>query len=163
MGKVISQNELILQRPQWKDNGKRLVLTTGSFDLLHPGHIRLLEQARSHGAVLVVGVLDDESARADSGSSPAGVRRPVMPAAERAELLAALAAVDFVFECSAAGLPELISRLRPDVIAEGSAPYAVGSLVAAAAKASRIDVVRIPIEPGHSTSRLIDRISQLRA
>ena len=56
MGCVISQDELILRRAEWKRNGKRVVFASGAFDLLHPGHVRLIEQARSHGDVLVVGI-----------------------------------------------------------------------------------------------------------
>lgn len=79
---VVSQSELILQRSEWKRNGKRVIYATGVFDLLHPGHIRLLEQARALGDILVVGVHSDLRARRAKGPN-----RPVTPAAERAEIL----------------------------------------------------------------------------
>src|SRR5271156_5985970 len=90
---LLSQSEVILQRREWKRNGKRVVCVVGVFDLLHPGHIRLLEQARASGDILVVGVQSDAFARKEKGPN-----RPVTPAGERAEILSALAAVDFVVE-----------------------------------------------------------------
>jgi rfaE bifunctional protein nucleotidyltransferase chain/domain len=167
LGKVISQEELILHRREWKGNGKRVVLAVGCFDLLHPGHIRLLEQARNYGDIVVVGVLSDVSARAtcaEAARRAAMVKRPITPAAERCEVLAAFAAVDCVFEVDASAFPDLLGRLRPDIAVEGAEPSSPMSLVWAAAKATGlVDVVRIPLEPGHSTSRLIERITQLRA
>jgi cytidyltransferase-like protein len=178
---VVSQSELILQRQEWKRNGKRVVCVAGAFDLLHPGHVRLLEQARGLGDMLVVALQSDESVRiateqADKlvgslgvpavASVGAGKRpaRPITPAAERAEILAALAAVDFValFEESTAA--EFIARLAPDVFVQGGE----GSRENACAdddavKAAGGQVVRLPLEPGYSTSRLIERISQLQA
>ena len=167
MGKVISQEDLILRRREWKGNGKKLVFVAGCFDLLHPGHIRLLEEARNHGDIVVVGVFDDASVRTTQASSargPGSVERPVMPAYERSEVLAALAAVDYVFEVDASLFPDLLGRLQPDVAIEGSEPSTPMSLAWAAVKATGlVDIVRIPLEPGHSTSRLIERITQLRA
>jgi rfaE bifunctional protein nucleotidyltransferase chain/domain len=167
LGKVISQKDLILRRPEWKGNGEKLVFVAGCFDLLHPGHVRLLEQARNHGDIVVVGVFDDASAHAahaGSARSPASVSRPITPACERSEVLAALAAVDYVFEFDASLFPDLLGRLQPDVAIEGSEPSSPMSLAWAAAKATGlVDVVRIPLEPGHSTSRLIERITQLPA
>ena len=87
---VVSQSDLILQRREWKRNGKRVVCTLGVFDLLHPGHVRLLEQARALCDILVIGVQSDSRARKEKGPN-----RPVAPSAERAEILASLAAVDF--------------------------------------------------------------------
>jgi rfaE bifunctional protein nucleotidyltransferase chain/domain len=166
LGKFVSQEELILQRREWKGNGKKIVFLAGSFDLLHPGHIRLLEQAREHGDRVIVGVLNDAGVRARAGQptrAPGSVERPITPACERAEVLAGLAAVDYTFELDALELPVVLGRLRPDAIIEGSAPSAPASAVRAAARAAGIEVMRIPLEPGYSTSRLIERITQLRA
>jgi cytidyltransferase-like protein len=178
---VVSQTELILQRQEWKRNGKRVVCVAGAFDLLHPGHVRLLEQARGLGDILTVALQSDESARVASEQSskligapsvPSPVTaarnfaaRPITPAAERAEILAALAAVDFVaiFDEPTAG--EFIARLAPDVLAQGGEAgssenaYADDDAVTAAGG----HVVRLPLEPGYSTSRLVERISQLQA
>src|SRR5579864_4054640 len=113
---VISQDELILRRAGWKRNGKRVVFASGSFDLLHPGHVRLLEQARSYGDVVVVGIESDASSR-DRHASVRGLpRRPMTPSTERAEIVAALAAVDFAVEFDPNSSPALIVRLAPDVI-----------------------------------------------
>jgi cytidyltransferase-like protein len=178
---VVSQSELILQRQEWKRNGKRAVCVAGAFDLLHPGHVRLLEQARDLGDILIVALQSDESVRiateqADKLVGSLGVAgqaspgagklpaRPITPAAERAEILAALAAVDFVAIFEEATGAEFIARLAPDVFAQGGE----GSRENACAdddavKAAGGQVVRLPLEPGYSTSRLVERITELQA
>jgi D-glycero-beta-D-manno-heptose 1-phosphate adenylyltransferase len=179
---VVSQSELILQRQEWKRNGKRVVCVAGAFDLLHPGHIRLLEQARGLGDILIVALESDESVRvateqadklvgalapspasahAHAGKFPA---RPITPQAERAEILAALTSVDFVSIFEEATAAEFIARLTPDVFAQGGE----GSRENACAdddavKAAGGQVVRLPLEPGYSTSRLLERITELQA
>ncbi len=177
---VVSQSELILQRQEWKRNGKRVVCVAGAFDLLHPGHVRLLEQARGLGDILVVALQSDESVRiaaeqaakligAPSVPSPAAAARnfaarPVTPQAERAEILAALVTVDFVaiFDEPSAG--EFIARLAPDVFAQGGEGSQENACADdAAVKAAGGQVVRLPLEPGYSTSRLVERIAQLQA
>ena len=160
-------------RAEWRRAGKRVILVCGAFDLLHPGHVRLLEQARSLGDILVVGVEGDAAARAnaEAGKSRAAALRPVTPAAERAEILAALAAVDFVTEIgdkTPAGFAEL---LAPDVFVQGGARGPAGTSGAASASASGAQAtasekgtstVWIPLEPGYSTALLIERIQQLK-
>jgi D-beta-D-heptose 7-phosphate kinase/D-beta-D-heptose 1-phosphate adenosyltransferase len=158
---VVSQSELILQRREWKRNGKRVVCAMGVFDLLHPGHVRLLEQARTFGEILVVGVRSDARAREEKGPN-----RPVTPASERAEILAALAAVDFAVVMSDEQAEnEFIAQLLPEMVVQGRASGASRNIVAEneAARAAGVKVIQIPPEPGHSTSRLIERIKQLRA
>jgi D-beta-D-heptose 7-phosphate kinase/D-beta-D-heptose 1-phosphate adenosyltransferase len=158
---VVSQSELILQRREWKRNGKRVVCAMGVFDLLHPGHVRLLEQARAFGEILVVGVRSDARAREEKGPN-----RPVTPASERAEILAALAAVDFAVVMSDEQAEnEFIAQLLPEMVVQGRASGASRNIVAEneAARAAGVKVIQIPPEPGHSTSRLIERIKQLRA
>jgi rfaE bifunctional protein nucleotidyltransferase chain/domain len=157
---VVSQSELILQRREWKRNGKRVVCVIGVFDLLHPGHVRLLEQARASGDILVVGIQNDARAREEKGPN-----RPVTPAAERAEILSALAAVDFAVILNDERADEFITRLAPDAVVQGREPSSSKSVVAeiSAAQAAGAKVIQIPPEPGHSTSRLIERIKQLRA
>jgi D-beta-D-heptose 7-phosphate kinase/D-beta-D-heptose 1-phosphate adenosyltransferase len=149
---------LILHRSEWKRNGKRVVFVSGRFDLLHPGHIRLLEQACNLGEILVVGVQSDAAIRASSGRAPApnnGLERPITPASERMEILAALAAVDFAVEFDAPTPTGLVARLDPDIIAVGAGD--------ATPESAGQKIVAIPLEPGYSTSRLIERITQLRA
>jgi rfaE bifunctional protein nucleotidyltransferase chain/domain len=175
LAQVVSQDSLILHRRKWKDNGQCVVFAAGRFDLLHPGHIRLLEQARSHGDILIVGVQSDQGIRrgqAAATASKAGgasisekAARPVTPAAERAEILAALAAVDYVVEFNEPSAEALISRLSPDIIVKGASPHPdpADSAEAQLVESSGAKILRILIEPGYSTSRLIERIHQTGA
>lgn len=159
MGKVVSQSDLILQRCDWKRNGLRVIFASGSFDLLHPGNIRLLEQARSLGDILVVGVKSDATVRAEHGKI-----RPITTAGERAEILSTFAAVDYVVVLNGTA-SEVIAGLAPDIIVKAGGP---GSVERAfdedeALTAAGSQVVRIPVEPGYSTDGLIQRIRQLPA
>ena len=178
MGEVVAQSELILRRAQWKRNGRRVVLVSGIFDLLHPGHIRLLEQARSLGDVLVIAVQSDAAVkaaqatlRASTDSTAEAPVRPITPAAERAEILAALAAVDCVVEFDGASPRQLIAQLTPDIVVEGQTDSAGGEAVTTTAGTTGTTttttrpgptLVRIPLEPGYSTTRLLERIKYLR-
>ncbi|MGA8034787.1 MAG: adenylyltransferase/cytidyltransferase family protein [Candidatus Acidiferrales bacterium] len=165
---MVSQQELILQRRTWKRNGKRVVCVIGAFDLLHPGHVRLIEQAKELGDVLAVGVLNDEWVRHDRERERTGssVGRPVNPATERAEVVAALAAVDAVGILDNSYL-SFVPQFSPDVVVAGGAPQDNSPAEpATSADPSALDNVRIaivPLEPGFSTSLLIERISQLNA
>src|SRR5260221_11227344 len=91
MGKIVSQDELILLIAREKRNGRRVVFTNGCFDLLHPGHVRCLAEARALGDLLLVAVNSDPSVRGNKGSE-----RPLVPQQDRAEVLAALPSVDYV-------------------------------------------------------------------
>ena len=132
---------------------KSLVFTNGVFDLLHPGHVRYLQQARALGDALIVGVNSDRSARSNKGRS-----RPIIPAVERAEVLEALACVDGVVVFDEDTPQALIAALEPDVLVKG-ADWAENAIVGrdlVEARGGR--VVRIAVEPGYSTSSLIQRI-----
>jgi rfaE bifunctional protein nucleotidyltransferase chain/domain len=158
LGQVVSQDELILHRSAWKRNGKRVVFASGRFDLLHPGHIRLLEQARNLGEILVVGVESDASIHSSSvrgESAKNALELPVTPASERMEILAALAAVDYTVEFDASTPRDLLALLEPDIIVVGGNDPVDRN--------SSQKMVSIPLEPGFSTSRLIERIMQPRA
>jgi D-beta-D-heptose 7-phosphate kinase/D-beta-D-heptose 1-phosphate adenosyltransferase len=136
-----------------KSNGQRIVFTNGCFDLLHPGHIRLLEEARTLGDALVVAINSDASVRRIKGNW-----RPVIPEQERAEVLAALEAVDYVTMFEEPTPQELIVRVLPDVLVKGSdwGPEEVVGRAEVEAAGGR--VVSIPLEPGYSTTNLIERI-----
>ena len=170
MGETLTQSELILRRADWKRNGRRVVFAAGAFDLLHPGHIRLLEQARSYGDVLVVTIQDDAAVKAaHAAATSASVTqhaRPINPACERAEILAALAAVDFVTVFDSESPTALIAQLQPEMIVEGQArPLASsGSEFPATQPTNQAlpKIIHIPLEPGYSTTSLLDRIQQLR-
>src|SRR4026209_1270394 len=101
--------------PSWRAPGQRLVLANGCFDLLHVGHVRYLRAARALGDALVVGLNSDASVRRLKGAG-----RPVMPAVERAELVAAVSGVDAVVIFEEDSADALIARLRPDVHAKGT-------------------------------------------
>jgi rfaE bifunctional protein nucleotidyltransferase chain/domain len=133
--------------------GEVIVFTNGVFDLLHPGHVRYLRQARDLGDVLIVGVNSDRSVRANKGAG-----RPLTPEAERVELLEALACVDGVVVFDEDTPHEVITALQPDVLVKG-ADWAEDAIVGrdvVEARGGR--VVRVPIEAGHSTTRIIERI-----
>lgn len=167
---MISQDDLILQRRIWKGNGQSVVFASGCFDLLHPGHTRFLDRARSYGDVLVVAVQSDASVRAANAppaanASGSAFPRPVTPAAERTEILAALAAVDYVVEFDGSSPDALIARLAPDTVAQGAAPNPDGSDPQPPAQQSHAGSgggprrVNILLEPGYSGEQLLERIA----
>jgi len=136
-----------------RSRSKTVVFTNGVFDLLHVGHLRYLQQARALGDALIVGINSDRSVRAIKGSD-----RPVTPQDERAEILAALACVDAVVVFDEDTPHQLIAALQPDVLVKGAdwgADAIVGRDVVEA-RGGR--VVRVPLEPGYSTSALLERI-----
>jgi len=132
--------------------GKTVVFTNGVFDLLHPGHVRYLQKARALGDALIVGVNSDRSVRAIKGP-----QRPITPEAERAELLAALAAVDAAVVFDEDTPHAIIAAIQPDILVKG-ADWAEDAIVGrdiVEARGGR--VVRMPIEPGYSTSGIIEK------
>ncbi len=132
-----------------------VVFTNGVFDLLHVGHVRYLQQARSFGSALIVGVNSDRSVKTVKGPG-----RPLMPQDERAEVLTALACVDGVVLFDEATPYELIAAILPDVLVKG-ADWAEDAIVGRDLVERRGGrVVRIPLEPGRSTSALIEKIRQ---
>jgi len=132
--------------------GQRVVFTNGVFDLLHPGHVRYLQAARSEGDVLVVGINSDRSVRANKGPS-----RPIVPEHERAEVLEALACVDAVVVFDEETPAAIIEALQPDVLVKG-ADWAADAVVGRdTVEARGGKVVRMPIESGWSTSAIIER------
>jgi D-beta-D-heptose 7-phosphate kinase/D-beta-D-heptose 1-phosphate adenosyltransferase len=156
MGRIVSLQELIGQLGRAKRGSRRVVFTNGCFDLLHPGHIRTLEQARSLGDVLVVGLNRDGSVRGAKGDS-----RPLIAESERAELLAALEAVDFVVLFGEPTPRELIGRLLPDVLVKG-ADWGSSEIVGRQeVEAAGGTVVSIPLEPGYSTTSILEKIRKL--
>ena len=131
-----------------------VVFTNGVFDLLHSGHVALLEAARAEGAALVVGVNTDASVR----RLAKGADRPIVPQDERARLVAALACVDCVVLFDEDTPLAVIRRLKPDVLVKG-ADYARAQIVGADdVEAWGGRVVRVPLVPGRSTSDLLARV-----
>ncbi|MGH7699239.1 MAG: adenylyltransferase/cytidyltransferase family protein [Gemmatimonadales bacterium] len=135
-----------------------MVFTNGVFDVLHAGHVTLLEAARAAGDALIVGINSDASVRR-LGKGP---DRPLVPAAERARLVAALACVDCVVLFDDETPLAVIRRLRPDVLVKG-ADYAEDRIVGAAeVRGWGGRVLRIPLVPGRSTTDLIRRLRESR-
>jgi rfaE bifunctional protein nucleotidyltransferase chain/domain len=144
---------LVLERRVWKAAGSRLAFTNGCFDLLHPGHLRLLEAARAEADLLVVGINSDRSVRILKGKG-----RPVVPEQERAETLAALECVDRVTIYDEETPAALISALVPDVLVKG-ADWAEDEIVGRdVVEEAGGRVIRVEILPGRSTSSLLERI-----
>lgn len=156
MRKVHSLTEAEAFVERLRQEKKTLVFTNGVFDLLHPGHVRYLNDARLQGDVLLVAVNSDRSVRAIKGST-----RPLNPEDERAEVLAALACVDAVVIFDADNPEEIIRRLEPDVLVKG-ADWAADAIIGreiVEARGGR--VVRIPLADGYSTSAIIKKMQGL--
>ncbi len=152
---ILTLDEAILRFGREKRNGRRIVFTNGCFELLHPGHLRLLEQARELGDVLVVGLNSDASV-----SKLKGEGRPIWPERKRAEILAALECVDAVVIFNEPTPRELIARLLPDVLVKGddwALDQIVGRLEVEAAGGR---VVSIPVVPGYSTTEILRKIRE---
>ena len=149
---VLSPPAAVAWREQQSREGKRVVFTNGVFDILHPGHVRYLAIARSHGDALIVAVNSDRSVRAYKGPS-----RPVNPEHERAEVVAALAVVDVSVVFDQETPHDIIMALQPDVLVKG-ADWAHDAIVGrdiVEARGGR--VIRVPVEQGHSTTNLIQK------
>ena len=151
---VLTRSQAVEWVTELRARGLRIVFTNGVFDLLHPGHIRYLQEARQLGDALIVAVNSDRSARA----LEKGVDRPINGDAERAEVLAALDCVDAVVIFDEDTPHEIVSALQPDVLAKG-ADWAPGTIVGAdIVEARGGTVARIPLAEGYSTTKLIEKI-----
>jgi rfaE bifunctional protein nucleotidyltransferase chain/domain len=148
--KILRREQLRTRVEEWRRDGERVVLANGNFDLLHVGHVRYLRGAKDLGGKLVVAINSDESVRALKGDG-----RPVMPAEERAEIVAALADVDAVVIFSELDVRALIREIRPDIQAKGT-DYTVESVPerdAVAEYGGRVAIVGDA--KNHSTSEII--------
>jgi rfaE bifunctional protein nucleotidyltransferase chain/domain len=149
MAEIYSRPELLAARRRWREAGKVVVFTNGCYDLLHPGHIRLLEQARSLGDVLVLALNTDSSIARMKGPS-----RPILNQHERAALAAELEAVDAVTLFDEDTPRELIAELLPDVLVKGAdwSHFIAGREEVEAAGGT---VLALPLEPGYSSSNIL--------
>ena len=152
MGIFYSREELVGARAEWKAAGKTVVFTNGCYDLLHPGHIRLLEQARSLGDILILALNSDDSVRRLKGPS-----RPLIPERERAEVALGLEAVDAVTLFEEDTPRELIAAVLPDVLVKGAdwAHWIAGREEVEAAGGK---VMALSLEPGYSTTGIVETI-----
>lgn len=156
MGKIVSQEELIQVTGRERRNGRTVVFTNGCFDLIHPGHVRCLAEARALGDLLVVAVNSDRSVRGNKGPE-----RPLVAEQDRAEVLAGLASVDYVTIFDEPTPRELIARVLPSILVKG-ADWALDQVAGREeVEAAGGRVISIPLVPGYSTSNLVQRIRDL--
>jgi D-beta-D-heptose 7-phosphate kinase/D-beta-D-heptose 1-phosphate adenosyltransferase len=156
LGKIKALPDLLLRLEWQRSQGRLVVFTNGCFDLLHPGHVRYLEYCKRRGDILVVGLNSDSSVHALKGG-----HRPIVPENDRAEMLSALSAVDYVTIFGELTPAVLIEKIRPDVLVKGS-DWAQKGVVGKEVVESYDGVVELyPLEAGYSTSQLIDKIKQL--
>lgn len=152
--KILAPAPLARRLAAARRRGRSVVFANGCFDLLHPGHVDLLHQARRAGDLLVVALNTDRSVRAQSKGSG----RPIVGERDRAQVIAALECVDYVTFFSEPTPLKLIARLKPDILVKGS-DWAPGKIVG---RELVRRVVRVRLRPGYSTTRLLARIRRLR-
>ena len=152
MGSFYTREQLIAARAEWKKAGKVVVFTNGCYDILHPGHIRLLESARSLGDVLILALNTDASVQRLKGPA-----RPLISEKERAELGCALAAVDAVTFFDEDTPRDLIAAVLPDILIKGAdwAHFIAGREEVEAAGGK---VLALPLEPGYSTTGILEEV-----
>jgi rfaE bifunctional protein nucleotidyltransferase chain/domain len=152
MGIFYDRRSLLAARSTWRSEGRTVVFTNGCYDLLHPGHVRLLERARSLGDVLVLALNTDASVRRYKGPN-----RPLISEQERAEVACALAAVDAVTFFDEDTPRELIADLLPDVLIKGAdwSHFIAGREEVEAAGGS---VQALSLEPGYSTTGIVEAV-----
>jgi rfaE bifunctional protein nucleotidyltransferase chain/domain len=152
LGSIYTRQQLIAARADWKRAAKKVVFTNGCYDVLHPGHIRLLESARSMGDILILALNTDASVQRIKGPT-----RPLISEGERAELAAALAAVDAVTFFDEDTPRELIAAVLPDILIKGAdwAHFIAGREEVEAAGGQ---VLALPLEPGYSTTGILEEV-----
>jgi rfaE bifunctional protein nucleotidyltransferase chain/domain len=156
MAKILEKDALIQERQRLRSNGKRVVFTNGCFDLLHPGHVRYLREARSLGDSLVVALNSDRSVRMLKGEG-----RPILNEKERAEVIAALETVDYVVIFDEETPRELIADLLPDVLVKGG-DWGLEEIIGREEVEAAGGTVRsLPYIEGSSTSEIIERVIKI--
>jgi len=154
--KIIERADISTVANNLKQSGKTVVFTNGCFDLLHAGHVRYLAGARALGDCLIVGVNSDTSVRSLKGPT-----RPVNCQEDRAEVLAALAAVDYVVIFDEVTAENLIANIKPDIYAKGG-DYTVETLPESkVVTANGGKIVLVPEVPGRSSSNIIKKLTQI--
>ncbi|MBZ2178613.1 MAG: adenylyltransferase/cytidyltransferase family protein [Acidobacteriota bacterium] len=156
MAEFYTRAELVEQRARWKSEGRKVVFTNGCYDILHPGHVRLLESARSLGDVLVLALNTD-----DSVARLKGPARPLLSEQQRTQMALALAAVDAVTLFDEDTPRELIAAVLPDVLVKGAdwSHFIAGREEVEAAGGV---VMPLPLEPGYSTTNIEKEILERR-
>jgi D-glycero-beta-D-manno-heptose 1-phosphate adenylyltransferase len=152
MGSFYTREHLVRARAEWKQQGRKVVFTNGCYDILHPGHIRLLERSRSLGDVLILALNTDSSVQRLKGP-----KRPFLNQDERVAVALELEAVDAVTLFDEDTPRELIAEVLPDVLIKGAdwAHFIAGREEVEAAGGT---VMALPLEPGYSTTSIVDEI-----
>lgn len=151
--RLLTRTDAVAMIERLRAARQTIVFTNGVFDLLHLGHVRYLEAARALGDTLIVGLNGDASVRRNKGPE-----RPITPQEERAEILLALSAVDAVVIFDEDTPAEIIDALQPDILVKG-ADWAADRIIGRdTVEARNGRVVRIPLEPGHSTTSIVERV-----
>jgi rfaE bifunctional protein nucleotidyltransferase chain/domain len=152
LGQLYTREQLVAVRAEWKRAGKKVVFTNGCYDILHPGHIRLLEAARSLGDVLILALNTDASVQRLKGPT-----RPLISEDQRAELASALAAGDAVTFFDEDTPRELIATVLPDILIKGAdwTHFIAGREEVEAAGGK---VLALPLEPGYSTTGILEQV-----
>ncbi len=155
MTKVLQLDQLRVERERLREAGKKVVFTNGCFDLLHPGHVRYLQQARALGDALIVALNSDRSVRELKGD-----KRPILNEAERSEVMAALASVDFVTVFDEPTPREIISALLPDILVKGG-DWGIDDIIGREeVETAGGKVMSLAFVDGCSTTDVIERIVQ---
>jgi D-glycero-beta-D-manno-heptose 1-phosphate adenylyltransferase len=156
--KILDPDRLSALADSLRAQGRKLVLTNGCFDLLHAGHVRYLQAARALGDALAVALNGDDSVRKLKGAG-----RPLNTENDRAEVVAALACVDYAVIFPEMRVTNLIQKVRPSIYVKGGdyTPATLDPDERAALEKIGAEIRILPFEPGHSTSRLIERIKKL--
>lgn len=154
-GKVVALEDLLAEREAWRREGMRIVLAAGCFDLIHVGHLRYIEDAARHGDIMVVGLNGDEAVRTLKGEG-----RPLIPAIERAEIIASLRVVDRAVVYPETTTRGLLESLKPDVYAKGT-DYSVANVPWREVVEGYGGTVVIAGDPkAHSTRDILARIRE---
>lgn len=156
MGKLLDRENLRTERERLRREGRRIVFTNGCFDLLHPGHIRYLAQARALGDVLIVAINSDRSVQELKGKG-----RPILNEQERSIVLCGLESVDYVIVFDEETPRELIALILPDVLVKGG-DWSIDKIVGREeVEGAGGQVFSLPYLEGQSTSEIIERIRRL--
>jgi D-beta-D-heptose 7-phosphate kinase/D-beta-D-heptose 1-phosphate adenosyltransferase len=157
MGCLYTRPELVAARALWRAAGKTVVFTNGCYDLLHPGHVRLLEKSRSLGDILILALNTDASVARNKGPS-----RPLIHQTDRAKMAAALEAVDAVTFFDEETPRELIAAVLPDILVKGADwSHFVAGREEVEAAGGRVEL--LPLEPGFSTTNIEKELLARRA
>ncbi len=155
--KINDPQTLLEKLKRKKKNGKRIVFTNGCFDLIHIGHTRYLTQAKELGDILVVAINSDQSVKSIKGN-----KRPIIPQFERAEVLAALEAVDYVAIFDELDPHKIISCLKPDILVKGGDWKKESVIGREIVESNGGEVIIIPFIDGVSTSKIVEKIQGMR-